>query len=51
MNIQIQSWSEKIASILLKIQFWSCTCSPLLLTPQWKKSLRSPSVQVGALGP
>ena len=32
MYIQIQSWSEKIASILQDIQSWSCPCSPLLLT-------------------
>jgi len=29
-NIQIQSGSEKIASILQDIQCWSCPCSPLL---------------------
>jgi len=29
MNIQIHSWSEKIASILQDIQSWSCPCSPL----------------------
>ena len=28
-NVQIQSWSEKIASILQDIQSWSCPCSPL----------------------
>ena len=30
MNIQIQSWSNKIASILPDIQSWFCPCSPLV---------------------
>jgi len=30
MNIQIQSSSENIASILQDIQSWSCPCSPLV---------------------
>jgi len=30
MNIQIQSWSEKIATILQGFQSWSCPCSPLV---------------------
>ena len=31
-NIQIQSWSEKIPSILQDIQSWSSPCSPLLFS-------------------
>jgi len=30
MNIHVQSWSKKIASILQDIQSWSCPCSPLV---------------------
>jgi len=30
MNIQIQSWFEKISSILQDIQSWCCPCSPLI---------------------
>jgi len=33
MTIQIQSWYEKIASILKDIQSWSCPCSPLAYSP------------------
>jgi len=36
MNIQIQSWSEKIASILQDIQSWSCPCSPLSHISLWR---------------
>jgi len=31
-NIQIQSWSKKIVSMLQDIQSWYCPCSPLLPT-------------------
>jgi len=34
-NIQIHSWSEKIARILQDIQSWSCPCTPLEHTLGW----------------